>query len=85
MGRGMGGGMGGGMGRGMGGGMGRGMGGGMGRGMGQGMGTGGGYSPNQAPPASSSGQDLDALKQEAKALREQLNSILSRIEGLEEK
>jgi len=86
---GMGGGTGGGMGRGMGGGMGRGMGGGMGRGMGQGMGRGmgmgGGYSPTQAPPASSSGQDLDALKQEAKALREQLNSILSRIEGLEEK
>jgi predicted Fe-Mo cluster-binding NifX family protein len=90
---GMGGGMGGGMGRGMGmgGGMGRGMGrgmgmgGGMGRGMGRGMGMQGGYSPTQAPPASSSGQDLDALKQEAKALRDQLNSILSRIEELEEK
>ena len=74
---------------GMGGGMGQGMGGGMGRGMGQGMGRGmgmqGGYGPTQAPPASPSGQDLDVLKQEAKALKEQLNSILSRIEELEEK
>ncbi len=77
MGRGMGRGMG------MGGGMGRGMG--MGGGMGRGMGMGGGYGPNQNPPASSSGQGLDALKREAKALREQLNSILSRIEELEEK
>ncbi len=58
---------------------------GMGGGMGRGMGMQAGYSPTQATPASSSGQDLDALKQEAKALREQLNSILSRIEELEEK
>jgi predicted Fe-Mo cluster-binding NifX family protein len=70
---------GGGMGRGMG----RGMG--MGGGMGRGMGMQGSYSPTQDPPASSSGQDLDVLKQEAKALREQLNSILSRIEELEGK
>jgi predicted Fe-Mo cluster-binding NifX family protein len=89
MGRGMGGGMGQGMGRGMGQGMGRGMGQGMGRGMGQGMGRGmgmqGGYAPNQAPPISSPDQDLSALKEEAKALRDQLNSILSRIKDLEGK
>jgi predicted Fe-Mo cluster-binding NifX family protein len=80
-----GGGMGGGMGRGMGGGMGRGMGGGMGRGMGGGMGRGmgGGYNPNQTAPPESPDQELGALKQEAKALRDQLDSILSRIKDLE--
>ena len=72
-----------GMGQGMGRGMGRGMGGGMGRGMGQGMGMQGGYAPNQATPPSSPDQGLGALKEEAKALRDQLNSILSRIKDLE--
>ena len=81
MGQGMGRGMGRGMG--MGGGMGRGMG--MGQGMGRGMGTGGGYAPAQDPPASSHENDMESLKQEAKSLREQLNSILSRIEELEGK
>jgi len=76
-----------GMGRGMGGGMGRGMGGGMGRGMGGGMGRGmgmqGGYGANQTAPPASPDQELGALKQEAKALRDQLNTILSRIKDLE--
>jgi len=76
-------GMGGGMGRGMGQGMGRGMG--MGQGMGRGMGMQGGFAPPQAPPPPSPDQDLGALKEDAKALREQLNSILSRIKDLEEK
>ena len=70
---------GGGMGRGMG----RGMG--MGKGMGRGMGMQGGYTPNQASSPSSPYQDLKALKEEAKALSDQLNSILSRIKDLEEK
>ena len=68
-------------GMGMGGGMGRGM----GRGMGQGMGMQGGYGPNQVSPGPSPDQGLGALKEEAKALRDQLNSILSRIKDLEEK
>jgi len=72
-------GMGGGMGRGMG----RGMGQGMGRGMGQGMGMQGGYAPPQAPSPASPDQELGALKADATALREQLNSILSRIKDLE--
>jgi len=79
------GGMGRGMGRGMGQGMGRGMGRGMGQGMGRGMGTGGGYTPTQNPPASSDDNELESLKQEAKTLRDQLSSILSRIEELEQK
>jgi len=74
-------GMGGGMGRGMG----RGMGQGMGRGMGQGMGMQGGYAPPQAPSPASPDQELGALKADATALREQLNSILSRIKDLEGK
>ncbi|TET51533.1 MAG: dinitrogenase iron-molybdenum cofactor biosynthesis protein [Desulfobacteraceae bacterium] len=74
-------GMGGGMGRGMGGGMGRGMG--MGGGMGRGMGMQGGYAPNQAPSTLSPDQELGALKEDAKALRDQLDSILSRIKDLE--
>jgi len=72
---------GGGMGRGMG----RGMGQGMGRGMGQGMGMQGGYAPPQAPSPASPDQELGALKADATALREQLNSILSRIKDLEGK
>jgi len=67
-------------------GMGRGMGQGMGRGMGQGMGMQGGYiPPNQATPPSSPDQGIGALKEDAKALRDQLNSILSRIKDLEGK
>ena len=58
---------------------------GMGRGMGRGMGMQGGYTPPQAPPPSSPDQELGALKADAKALREQLNSILSRIKDLEGK
>jgi predicted Fe-Mo cluster-binding NifX family protein len=70
-----------------GGGMGRGMGRGQGRGqgMGRGMGMGQGYGPIQDPPASSHGNEMESLKQEAKSLRDQLNSILSRIEELEGK
>jgi predicted Fe-Mo cluster-binding NifX family protein len=70
----------GGMGSGMGSGMGRGMGMGMGRGMGRGMGMGmPAYNPQ---PSSSKNQDLESLKKEADALREQLNSILNRIEEM---
>lgn len=56
-----------------------------GMGMGRGMGSGmrGGYAPNQGPPPSSRDQDVKALKEEAKALRDQLDSILSRIKDLE--
>jgi len=61
------------------------MGQGMGRGMGQGMGMQGGFAPPQAPPPSSPDQELGALKEDAKALREHLNSILARIKDLEEK
>jgi len=61
---------------------------GMGRGMGQGMGRGmemqGGFAPPQAPPPPSPDQELGALKEDAKVLREQLNSILTRIKDLEE-
>jgi len=84
-GMGRGGGVGRGMGQGMGRGMGQGMGRGMGQGMGRGMGVGGGYAPTQDPPASSRENETESLKQEAKSLREQLNSILSRIEELEGK
>jgi len=70
---------GGGMGRGMG------MGQGMGRGMGMGQGVGGGYAPTQDSPASSHKNEMESLKQEAQSLREQLTSILSRIEELEGK
>jgi len=64
---------------------GRGMGGGMGRGMGMGrdMGMQGGYGPNQVSSGPSPDQGFGALKEEAKALRDQLNSILSRIKDLE--
>jgi len=60
---------------------------GAGMGMGRGMGTGmqGGYAPNQATPPSAPDQELGALKEDAKALRDQLNSILSRIKDLEDK
>jgi hypothetical protein len=59
----------------------------MGRGMGMGGGTGmqQGYGPNQGGAAPSSDQELGKLKEEAKALRDQLGSILSRIEDLEKK
>jgi len=76
---------GGGMGRGMGMGQGMGRGMGMGQGMGRGMGMGAGYAPMQDPPASSHENEMESLKQEAKSLRDQLNSILSRIEELEGK
>jgi len=66
-------------------GMGQGMGRGMGMGLGQGTGMQGGYAPNQATPASSPEQELTALKEEAKALRDQLNSVLSRVKDLEER
>jgi predicted Fe-Mo cluster-binding NifX family protein len=72
-----------GMGRGMGGGMGRDMGQGMGRGMGRDMGMQGGYGPNQVSSGPSPDQRFGVLKEEAKALRDQLNSILSRIKDLE--
>lgn len=64
---------------------GRGVGRGMGRGMGLGMGMQRGYDPNQATPLSSPDQELSTLKEEAKTLRDQLNSILSRVKDLEEK
>jgi len=76
-------GMGGGQGSYPGGGMGRGMG--RGQGMGRGMGMQGGFAPPQAPPPSSPDQELGALKEDAKALREHLNSILTRIKDLEKK
>jgi len=66
-------------------GMGRGMGGGMGRGMGRGIGMQGGFAQNQTPPPPSPDQELGALKEDAQALREQLNKILARIKDLEEK
>ena len=80
-------GMGGGQSAAPGGGMGQGMGRGMGRGqgMGRGMGMQGGFTPPQAPPALSPDQELGALKEDAKALREHLNSILNRIKDLEKK
>lgn len=54
-----------------------------GGGMGQGMGMQGGYAPPQAPSPAPPDQELGALKADATALREQLNSILSRIKDLE--
>jgi predicted Fe-Mo cluster-binding NifX family protein len=54
-----------------------------GGGMGRGMGMQAGYGPNQTAPPASPDQELGALKEEAKALRYQLNSILSRIKDLE--
>jgi predicted Fe-Mo cluster-binding NifX family protein len=81
-------GMGMGMGRGRGGGGGRGMGGGMGRGMGGGWAS---YGPN-APsvPPSSQGvalpqTELEELKAQVEALREQLAQVLDRIDAMEEK
>jgi hypothetical protein len=53
--------------------------------MGRGMGMQGGFAPPQAPPPPSPDQELGALKEDAKALRDQLNSILARIKDLEEK
>ena len=72
-------------GMGMGRGMGRGMGTGPGMGMGRGMGMQGGYGAQQASSSRPADQELSALKEEAKALRDQLNSILARIKDLEEK
>ena len=72
-------------GRGMGRGMGKGMGIGRGMGMGKGMGMQTGYAANQGQPALSTDQEIGTLKEEAKALRDQLDSILSRIEDLEKK
>jgi len=66
------------------GGMGSGMGGGMGRGMGRGMGMSmPAYNPE--PPSPSRNQDVESLRQEADALREQLNSILARIDEMGKK
>jgi len=53
--------------------------------MGQGMGMQGGFTPPQAPPSPSPDQELGALKEDAKALREHLNSILNRVKDLEER
>ena len=58
---------------------------GMGGGMGGGMGMQGGFPPPQTPPSPSPDQELGALKEDAQALREQLNKILDRIKDLEEK
>jgi archaellum component FlaC len=44
-----------------------------------------GYGPNQGGAAPSPDQELGKLKEEAKALKDQLGSILSRIEDLEKK
>jgi archaellum component FlaC len=44
-----------------------------------------GYGPNQGGVSPSPDQELGALKEEAKALKDQLSSILSRIEELEKK
>jgi predicted Fe-Mo cluster-binding NifX family protein len=43
------------------------------------------YTPNQGSSVPSSNQDLGALKDEAKAVRDQLDSILARIKDLEGK
>ena len=87
-GRGMGGGMG--SGRGMGGGMGsgRGMGGGMGSGRGMGGGMGQGTGPvNQAPPSqlNNQGNEIDQLRDQARALSDQLKQIEERINSLQDK
>jgi len=83
-------GMGTGMGRGMrmGGGMGRGMGMGRGRGVGMGRGMGAGMpgAPGGGPlPQMTREQELDMLKQQARAMMEQLKGIQKRISDLEEK
>jgi predicted Fe-Mo cluster-binding NifX family protein len=97
MGRGMGGGggrgMGSGGGRGMGSGGGRGMGSGGGRGMGMGRGMGSGMYTgfDLTPPTSplpqpeSADQELKALKEQTKAMAQQLNDIQRRIADLEKK
>ena len=64
---------------------GKGMGRGMGKGMGGGMGMQRWYTTKQGQPPSSPDQELGALKEEAKALQDQLDSILSRIKDLEKK
>jgi len=90
-GRGMGGGMGRGMGGGrvMGGGMGKGMGGGqgMGRGMGGGIGMGSGMNPpaGPAPQPQSPEQELNALRDQSKALAQQLDDMQRRIDEMEKK
>lgn len=84
VGPGRGGGMGGGGGRGMG--MGRGMG--RGRGMGQGMGgvtPASGAAPNLQPPQQiSKEEELDALKQQAEIMAQQMQQMQERIRQLEE-
>jgi predicted Fe-Mo cluster-binding NifX family protein len=80
MGRGMGGGMG--VGRGMGRGRGRGIGRGLGGGMGAGM---AGFPMTGPSPQMSKEQELDMLKQQARAMAEQLEEIQKRIAELEKK
>lgn len=72
------------MGQGRGGGMGRGMGRGMGQGMGRGMGAGQGLGRGQAGfPGPAPEADIDALKTEARLLRQQLEQINTKIAELE--
>ena len=56
-----------------------------GRGMGRGMGMQDNYKADQGKISSSPDQEIGALKEEAKALRDQLDSIFSRIKDLEKK
>jgi predicted Fe-Mo cluster-binding NifX family protein len=66
---------------------GMGMGGGMGRGMGRGMGMGRGFqppSPSQ-PSAAAPQEELKAVKEQSRQLKDQLDSVMQRIEKLEKK
>ena len=73
-----------GMGGGMGSGLGRGMG--MGRGMGRGMGIWDGMMPPTGPSQPMSPeQEIDLLKTQAQMLRQQLEEIVRRLDGLEKK
>jgi predicted Fe-Mo cluster-binding NifX family protein len=64
---------------------GMGRGGGMGRGMGRGMGMGRGFQPPSPPPAEPKAprEDLQALKEQSRKLKEQLGAIEERIEKLD--
>jgi len=62
---------------------GMGMGGGSGRGMGRGMGQ--DFQPPSPSPAEPKGEDLQALKEQSRKLKEQLDRISGEIESLEKK
>jgi hypothetical protein len=59
----------------------------MGRGMGRGMGMGRGFqppSPSQ-PSAAAPQEELKAVKEQSRQLKDQLDSVMQRIEKLEKK